>query len=154
MTLYIVQKSGNQNPKLCDFGDIQAGDMVFAGGVSIIVGESPDAWSPTLTDADGKVWTDSQLDHQEVLTSVEQVARRLAAAQSAEEVVLMTDGTVTRRIDLDAAPVADKDNGSFGVLLETGKWTWIDVSGGELVDVGLVEISSESYLAPIWWIKI
>ena len=66
----------------------------------------------------------------------------------------MTDGTVTRRIDLDAAPVADKDNGSFGVLLETGKWTWIDVSGGELVDVGLVEISSESYLAPIWWIKI
>ena len=37
MTLYIVQKSGNQNPKLCDFGDIQAGDMVFAGGVSIIV---------------------------------------------------------------------------------------------------------------------
>lgn len=38
MTLYIVQKSGNQNPKLCDFGDIQAGDMVFAGGVSIIVG--------------------------------------------------------------------------------------------------------------------
>lgn len=176
-TLYKIQKPGRQKPQLCDIYDIEGGDTVFIDNAPMIVTDPPRGlplkrhrgWQFTLTDAAGKDWTKpigtwtSEMEHQTILTFLKDVENRLAAAIDAGEPAYLTDGTVTRRIirvliDEGAekglpAPLCDKD--SLGVLLDTGNWVWLEEDeNGALPDIGLVTLSSELYLAPLWWIKL
>lgn len=154
-TLYKTSKANGLGPKLCDFEDLCAGDTVFAGGAPVVVGDAPAAWELALTDTNGNVWQEKQLDHQVVLTSLSEVMARLTVALDAEEPVFFTDGTVTCRIACGAGDRPLSQDDALGVPLETGAWAWVDTDAyGELKDVGLVEMSSELYLAPIWWAKI
>lgn len=175
-TLYKIQKPGRQKPQLCDMYDIEGGDTVFIDNAPMIVTDPPrglalksrTGWQFTVTDAAGKDWTkpigtwESEMDHQTILTFLKEVKNRLAAAIDAGEPACLTDGTVTRRITrvlIDEGaekglppPLCDKD--SLGVLLDTGNWVWLEEDeNGALPDIGLVTLSSELYLAPLWWIK-
>lgn len=89
------------------------------------------------------------------IKGAKQILSRVTEALAAGRLVLMTDGTVTRKI-IQMEITTHGLKSTLDVQVEITGWLEIPIiwPWDELTGYGLTELGDELYLAPDWWIAL
>ena len=93
------------------------------------------------------------------MKNADQILSSIAEALAAGRLVLMTDGTVTRKViqaEITDSALPYHQERTFDVCLEGGGWVQLPISWpwDDLTGYGLTRLDDALYLAPDWWIAL